>query len=103
MKFSARQVWAVHCRLRDLVRRPRLFNDRMPAGRCRARLERFRAWCGPLMWQVLCNCEMKRQTPRPDWIEAELERRSRIRRRNAETSPRVAGYVAGVDMGGGAK
>jgi hypothetical protein len=55
------------------------------------------------MWQVLCNAEMKRETPRAEWIEAELERRSRIRRRNAETSPRGAGYVAGVDMGGAAK
>jgi hypothetical protein len=46
MKFSARQVWAVHCRLRDLERRPRLFDDRMPAGRVRARLERFERWAG---------------------------------------------------------
>jgi hypothetical protein len=103
MKFSARQVWAVHCRLRDLERRPRLFDDRMPAGRVRARLERFERWAGSLLWFTLIECERKRELPRPDWIEAELERRSRIRRRNAETSPRVAGYVAGVDMGGGAK
>ena len=84
MRFTARQVWAVHCRLRDLVQRPRLFNDRMPAGRCRARIERFQRWCGSLLWFTLLECERRREPPRADWVEAELERRSRIRRQRCE-------------------
>jgi hypothetical protein len=50
-------------RLRDQVLRPRLFNDLMPAGRVRARGDRFRRWCGPMLWQLLCNLEMKREVP----------------------------------------
>lgn len=66
MTLSGDAIWRVHLRLRDLVRRPRLFDDRMPPGRVRARLERFRRWCGPLLWQVLCTCEVKREPPPAD-------------------------------------
>jgi hypothetical protein len=38
----------------------------MPAGRVRARIVRFRSWCGPCLWQVLCDHEMKRTQPRAD-------------------------------------
>ncbi|OYW56810.1 MAG: hypothetical protein B7Z29_01975 [Hyphomicrobium sp. 12-62-95] len=89
--------------MRDLVRRPRLFNDRMPAGRCRARLERFRRWCGPCLWQVLCDAELKRYPPPASFVDAEVEDRARTRRQKAKTSTHGAGYVAVVDMIGAAK
>lgn len=66
MHFEGQTIYRVHSRLRDLVARPRLFNDRMPAGRVRNRIERFRRWCGPVVWQLLCNCEMKREDPPRD-------------------------------------
>lgn len=66
MTFSHDQVWRVFLRLRDLEAKPRLFNDRMPGGRVRIRRERFRRWCGLLLWQILCNCEMKREPLRAD-------------------------------------
>jgi hypothetical protein len=68
MHIPGRAIFAVYLRLRDLERRPRLFDDRMPSGRVRRRRERFRRWCGPELWQVLCNCEMKRDAPRDDVI-----------------------------------
>ncbi len=66
MHFEGSTIFAVHMRLRNLIRVPCLFDDRMPAGRVRNRIERFRRWCGPLLWQVLCNCEMKRKCPDAD-------------------------------------
>lgn len=66
MTLDGGVIWRIHLRLRDQVRRPRLFNDRMPAGRARKRLERFRRWCGPCLWQILCDCELKRREPAAD-------------------------------------
>lgn len=63
MRFADRTIFAVHKRLRNLIRQPRLFDDRMPSGRVRIRIERFRRWCGPALWQRLCTCEVKRIEP----------------------------------------
>ncbi len=59
MTLSEAAVWRVYMRLRDEIRYPRLFDDRMPAGRVRLRLERFRRWCGPLLWALLCEGEYR--------------------------------------------
>jgi hypothetical protein len=64
MVFASGVVWKVHLRLRDLAARPRLFNDRMPPRRVHARIERFRRWCGPILWAVLCDYEHRRMQPR---------------------------------------
>lgn len=56
-------IFAVHKRLRDLAGRPRLFDDRMPPARVSRRLERFKGWCGPMVWAILCDCEHHRTQP----------------------------------------
>lgn len=68
MRFDGATIFAVHVRLRDLARRPRLFNDRMPPARVARRLRRFQRWCGPTLWWVLVDHEHRRTQPAADVI-----------------------------------